>query len=225
MVVTTGEVLKRRNVMETRSEIKTFCVGFLCLLCFLVGASAHAELFIFGQITGDTAGICPDAFLMEVIEQGDQALFTFTNNCDSDGFLGRIFIMDNDLITFDSIYEQPEGVSFSPPDWKNAMLPGGEPLGFTPHNTYSIEADPARPKNGLHYQDYVSILFDLNDEVEFSDVTGSIEGGMLGVGIHAQSLPGGSSASFTTIPEPATVGLLGVGALLLIGHKKRGTAQ
>ena len=210
--------------METRSEMKLFCVLGVCLL-LLLGVSAHAELYIFGQITGDTT-TCPDAFMMEVTELPgqDQALFKFINNCDNGGVLGRIFIMDNDLITFNDIYEQAEDVSFSAPVKRPAMLPGGNSLGFTPHNTYSINADPARPKNGLHYEDYVTILFDLGNGVAFGDVTGAISGGVLGVGIHAQSLPGGTSAAFTTVPEPATLALVGLG-VLLIKRKKRGTAQ
>ena len=213
--------------METRSEMKVLHVLWCLLLMCLTSAAVQGELYIFGQITGDTAGICPDAFKMEVTQPAgveDQVLFKFMNNCDNGGVLGRIFIMQNDLITFNGIYEQPEGVSFSAPVKEPAMLPGGSGLGFTPHNTYSINADPARPKNGLHYQDYVTILFDLN--VQFSEVIGALDGGMLGLGIHVQSLPGGTSASFSTVPEPATLMLLGVGVfVVLVQRKKRGTAQ
>jgi len=212
--------------MDTRSEMKLFHVGVFCLLFSLIGISAHAELFIFGQITGDTTGLCSDAFLMDVTQQNGQALFTFTNNCDNGGVLGRIFIRENDLITFNSIYDQSDGVSFSDPDYRNAMLPGGHDLGFTPHNTYAIEADPARPKNGLHYQDFVTVLFDMNDGFMFTDLIDSISGGTMGIGLHVQALPGGASASFTAtaIPEPATLMLLGIGAFL-VQRKRRDTAQ
>jgi len=208
--------------MGTRFEMKLVRALVVCVC--LLGVSAHAELYIFGQITSGSLDLCPDAFTMEVVEQGDQALFTFTNNCSTDGVLGRIFFMENDLMTFDSIYDQPEGVSFSAPIKENAMLPGGNPIGFTPHNSYSINADPARPKNGLHYEDYVSILFDLTGGASFDDIIGAIDGQSLGVGIHAQALPGGVSASFSTIPEPLTLSLLGIG-ILLIRNKRRSTAQ
>jgi hypothetical protein len=211
--------------METRSVVKLFRMLVVCVLgVCLLGASAQAELYIFGQITGESLDLCPNAFTMEVVEQDDQALFTFTNNCSTDGVLGRIFFMENDLITFSSIYAQSDGVSFSAPSDKNAMLPGGQPLGFTPQNTYSINADPARPKNGLHYEDFVSILFDLSDGTSFDDIIADINGQSLGVGIHAQALPGGVSVSFSTIPEPSTMALIGLG-VLLFKPKKRGTAQ
>jgi hypothetical protein len=213
--------------METRSEMKFFHVLRVCVLLVCLGSvSAWAKLYIMGQVTGDTTDVCPNAFTMDVQDMGNQTLFKFTNNCDNGGVVGRIFIMENDLITFNSIYDQPEGVSFSGLIKEPAMLPGGQPLGFTPHNTYSINADPARPKNGLHYQDYVSILFDLNVDggVTFDDVIGAIDSQSLGFGIHAQSLPGGASASFVTIPEPATLMLLGIGAIL-VQRKKRDTAQ
>jgi len=210
--------------MGTRSEMKLFRTLAVCVLCVcLLSVSAHAELYIFGQVTGGSMGLCPDAFTMEVVEQGDQALFTFTNNCDNDGVLGRIFFMENDLMTFNEIQEVP-----AEKDWalyeKNAMLPGGQPLGFTPHNSFGIFADPARPKNGLEFSEYISVLFDLADGVSFDNIIAEIDGQSLGVGIHAQSLPGGGSASFSTIPEPLTLSLLGIGALL-IRHKRRGTAQ
>ena len=213
--------------METRSEIRLFRMLALCALCVgFVGMSASAKLYIFGQVTGGDLGLCPDAFKMEVTDVlgEDQALFTFTNNCDSDGVLGRIFFMKNDLMTFNSIEDQSNGVAFSGPNGRNAMLPGGHPLGFTPHNTFSINAAPPRPHNGLHYEDYVSILFNLTGETSFDDLIAEIDSQSLGVGLHAQALPGGGSASFTAIPEPLTLSLLGIGTLL-IRNKRRGTAQ
>ncbi|MEN8127326.1 MAG: PEP-CTERM sorting domain-containing protein [Planctomycetota bacterium] len=205
--------------------MKLFRILMVSVLCVcLLSVSARAELYILGKITSGSVEVCPDAFIMEVTDYGDQALFTFTNNCDNGGVLGRIFVMENDLITFDSIYDQSEGVSFSAPVKENAMLPGGSELGFSPQNTYSINADPARPKNGLHYEDYVSVLFDLSAGTAFGDVTGALSGAELGVGIHVQSLPGGTSASFAVIPEPATLLLVGMG-VLLFKPKKRGTAQ
>lgn len=208
--------------METRSKMKLLYI--LCILnVALLGASAQAELYIFGQITGGSMDLCPNAFSMEVTDQGDQALFTFTNNCSTDGVLGRIFFMKNDLMTFNSISDASEGVAFSL-NTKKAMLPGGHSRGFTPHNTFSINANPPRPKNGLHYEDFVSVLFDIAEETSFDDIVGAIDGQSLGVGIHAQSLPGGGSASFTAIPEPSTMLLVGLGALLF-KPKRRGTAQ
>jgi hypothetical protein len=202
----------------------------LCALFFSVlgmtadCVAADSKLYIFGQITGGDLGLCPDAFKMVVtdVPGGDQALFTFTNNCDSDGVLGRIFFMENDLMDFVEILP-PENDFWSLKEG-NAMLPGGHPLGFTPQNSFGVYADPARPKTGLHYDEFVTLLFDLTDGVTFSDVIAEIDDQSLGVGLHAQSLPGGSSASFSTIPEPLTLSLLGIGTLL-IRNKRRGTAQ
>ena len=210
--------------METRSEMKLFRTLAVCALCVcVVGVSAHAKLYIFGQVTGGDLGLCPDAFTMEVADVlgEDQALFTFTNNCDNDGVLGRIFIMENTLMDFAEILP-PENEFWSLKEG-NAMLPGGHPLGFTPQNSYGIYANPARPKNGLGSGESLSVLFNLN--VDFGDLIGAIDGGAMGVGIHAQALPGGTSASFSTIPEPATIVILGIGGLLLIRNKRRGTAQ
>jgi hypothetical protein len=214
--------------MKTRSEMNQFrnlgvCLLFLCLL----GVSAHAELYILGKITSGAPGSCPDAFTMEVTDVvgQDQVLFTFTNDCDNEGVLTRLYFMKNELMSYNSIDEDltSDGVLFSLKEG-NAMLPGGHPLGFTPQNSFGIYADPAGPKNGLHYEEMVAVLFDLAGGTSFDDIIGAIDGQSLGVGVHAQSLPGGMSASFSTIPEPATLVLIGIGALLL-RHKRRDTAQ
>jgi hypothetical protein len=225
MFVTTGqEVLKRRLFMKTRSEIRLFRTLAVCALCIcMVGVSAQAKLYIFGQVTGGDMGLCPDAFKMDVSPNPDnenQALFTFTNDCDSDGVLGRFFFMENDLMVYNMVfaaserYDQYDEIPFSLYE-KNAMLPGGHPLGFTPQNSFGVYADPARPKTGLQYEEYVSILFDINvdDGYTFDDIIAEIDGQSLGVGLHAQALPGGVSASFSTIPEPLTLSLLGIAAL------------
>ena len=211
--------------MDSRFELKWFRTLIGCLLCAcMLSVSAHAELYIFGKISsGETPALCPEAFTMEVQDQGGQALFTFTNNCDSDGVLSRIFFRKNDLMTFNSFTDASEGVEFHLNE-KKAMLPDGHQYGFTPHNTFSIDADPARPKNGLHYEDYLSVLFDLSGGVSYADLIAAIDHQSLGIGLHAQSLPGGMSASFVTIPEPITFALMGIGTLM-IRHKRRGTAQ
>lgn len=212
--------------MKTRSEMKLFDALAICVVCFCVlGVSrVHAELYVFGQITGGQTGLNPDAFTMEVTEAGmDQTLFTFTNNCGGEGVLARIFFMENDLMAFNQILEVPAGKGWSLYE-KKAMLPGGQPLGFTPHNSFGIFADPARPKNGLETGEFISILFDLVDGVSFDNIITEIDNQSLGIGIHTQSLPGGGSASFTTIPEPLSLALLGIGTIL-IRNKRRGTAQ
>ena len=221
--------------MKTRSEIRLFRTLAVCALCIcMVGVSAQAKLYIFGQVTGGDLGLCPDAFKMDVSphpDNEDQALFTFINNCDSDGVLGRLFFMENDLMIYNKVfgaserYDQYDEIPFSLYE-KNAMLPGGHPLGFTPQNSFGVYADPARPKTGLHYDEFVTILFDINvdDGFTFDDIIAEIDDQSLGVGLHAQALPGGTSASFSTIPEPLTLSLLGIGTLL-IRNKRRGTAQ
>ena len=169
---------------------------------------------------------------MEVEKRGEQqVLFTFTNNYDSvEGVLSRFYFMETGLLTYHKIEDYSMDTDGDPRNdvmfsyyAGNAMLPGGAPLGFTPQNSFGIFADPAGPHHGLHYGEYVSVLFDLNG-ISFDGLINQIDGQSLGVGVHAQALPGGISASFSTIPEPLTLSLLGLGALL-IHNKKRGTAQ
>ncbi|MHC5087255.1 MAG: hypothetical protein ACYSN9_05520, partial [Planctomycetota bacterium] len=55
--------------MESRSEIKLFRMLAICTLCIcMVGTSANAKLYIFGQVTGGDLDLCPDAFKMDVTD-------------------------------------------------------------------------------------------------------------------------------------------------------------
>lgn len=217
--------------MDAYSEKKLLRMLIFCVVClFAASVPMHAKLYYFGQVNGSASGPYADSFTMEVEERGTQVLFTFTNDYDSKGALSRLFFMDTGLLIFRSIEDYSVDGDDDPRNdvafsyyAGNAMLPGGAPLGFTPQNSFGIFADPASPHHGLHYGEYVSILFDL-DGASFKDVIDQIDGRSLGVGIQTQASPGGASASFSTIPEPLTLSLLGFG-VLLIHNKKHGTAQ
>lgn len=129
------------------------------------------------------------------------------------------------------------GVSFS----KGASpqtLPGGEMLTpkFDKTPEYSADSDSPVSPSGINPNEWLKLVFTLKTERNINDLIAEIAAGgsatatNLRVGIHIQSLPaacGSDSASaincalpIQPIPEPATICLLGLGALSLIRRKK-----
>lgn len=216
--------------MNAYSEMKNRLAMFFLTGVLLVGVSANAVLYDLTRITDNGKSLTFEEgdFTMDITPYGGGALIVFSNHYPKDSVITKICFLDNELIEFSDFASPPissEWISFSV-DSKNAMLPAGNPYGFTPHTTFGFDADPAGPKNGLHPGESLGLLFDLTDGTTYDRVIRGFNELTLRSGIHVQALPGDESESFisTPIPEPATLALVGFGALL-IRHKKRGTAQ
>ena len=123
------------------------------------------------------------------------------------------------------------GVSFS----KNAnpkSLPGGNELEpkFDKKPEYSADSDSPVSHNGINPGEWLKLIFTLESDKSYDDIIFDIANGgsttleNLRVGIHIQSLPGcddsASAINCTkSIPEPATICLLGIGVLSLLNKK------
>lgn len=217
--------------MNAYSEMKALRLAMFVLTgILLVGVSANAALYDLARITDNGKSLIFEEgdFTMKVTPYGDGALIVFSNHCPMDSVITKICFLENELIEFSDFASPPvssEWISFSV-DSTNAMLPAGNPYGFTPHNTFGFDADPAGPKNGLRPGESLGLLFDLTDGTSYDRVIRGFNELTLRAGIHVQALPGDFSESFisTPIPEPTTLALVSIGVLLL-RHKKRGTAQ
>jgi hypothetical protein len=95
-----------------------------------------------------------------------------------------------------------------------------EPI-FVTTEDLSFDSEPAPPKNGVSPSKWVRITFDLENGGTFETVIDELNTGALRIAAHIIALPDGSSESVVAVPEPATICLLGFGALSLLRRKRK----
>ena len=169
----------------------------------------------------------PGMNLFVEVSAGDvgQVRFEFHNDSSVDSSIARIYFDDDvDLLSGPPDIINGPGTSFSkggsPPD-----LPAGHDLVpvFEKTLDFMASADEPPPTNGVNNDpnEWMAIVFDLVGGSSVSEVVEGLEDGSLRIGVHVTAFPDGSSELAVT-PEPATVGLVLVGGLmLLVGRGKR----
>ncbi|MBN1806251.1 MAG: PEP-CTERM sorting domain-containing protein [Sedimentisphaerales bacterium] len=104
-----------------------------------------------------------------------------------------------------------------------ANLPAGNNLTPDFSADFAVQSQNAPPTmitNGVdNLTDYVGLVFLLKPSITFDDVTDALDNQSLRLGLHVQAI-GTESDSFVSVPEPATICLLGLGILSLIPRKK-----
>lgn len=165
----------------------------------------------------------PDIKLsVEVSGAAGQIDFTFYNESLIDSSIARIYFDDDSLLNIASITAGP-GTSFS----RSATphnLPAGKLLDpyFVTDAGFSVDSKAPRPRNGINpvsgneELEWLRITFDLAGDATPATIIDELHTGDLRIGVHLIALPDGSSESAATAPEPATMFLLGLGALALL---------
>jgi hypothetical protein len=163
----------------------------------------------------------PDLDLYVEVSEGEgQAGFTFYNESLIDSSIARIYFDGGSLLGIADITEGA-GTSFSQPATPG-NLPGGNPLEspFVTTDGFSIGSEAPRPHSGVNPGEWVQITFDLISGGSFQSVIDELNTGALRIGIHVIALPDGSSEGAIAVPEPATIFLLGLGALALLRKRR-----
>lgn len=190
----------------------------LCLVLF--AGSAGAMICPLVPFNGNPDGL---DISVEVVDAGvGQIYFLFSNQSLIGSSMARLYFDDDVGLLSQMVSIVGEGTVFEQPVHPG-NLPGGRTLSpaFEAIEAFSAGSAPARPRNGIEPGESAIATFNLLDAFDFDDVCAALMGGGLRIGVHTIALPDGSSVSAVTVPEPATMALIGLGALIEIARKEK----
>ncbi len=208
---------------------KLASTAFVCLLViFLPAHICQAVLYPF-EIFTDNSPYADDPgwnLIVDVWDGTGVANFTFYNYSSIQSSVARIYFDDGSLLGVDEVTNSDDYTFFKKvPAPQN--LPGGESLSppFAADREYSIGTPNPPPWKGINdgapLNEWATIRFTLINGGTLEDVLVELNTGTLRVGLHVIDVAGVYSESAILIPEPATVALLGLGALFLLRRKRR----
>lgn len=199
-------------------------------------AQAASQSFGFYQITsndGNNVGLIEPQLFVDISDDSlvGQILFTIRNAGPYESSIAGIYFDDGTLFGIASIFDSPDDVDFGT-DPSPSNLPSGNSVDpdFETTVAFSIGAASPPPQKGVNPGEEVSILFDLIDGQGFQDVIDAIFDGSLRIGLHVISIHPelscnedciANSESFVNTPEPATLGLLALGSLVILLRKRQ----
>lgn len=152
--------------------------------------------------------------------------FTFYNDSALQSSVARIYFDDGSLFGVDEIINS-EGYTLFEAGMPPGDLPGGEDLDppFVANREFTIGSEAPPPWKGVNDGDtvneWVTVRFNLINGGTLDGVIAELNSGALRVGLHLIDLPQGYSESAILIPEPATIFLLGLGALALLRKRRQ----
>lgn len=208
-------------------------ISVVLIVALIVGLASSATATIlprieFEPISSVTVDI-EDIELFALIMEGDpgQAVFEFHNENLTSSSVASIYFEDYGLDRVDDIQSVNDGIFFKK-DEKPANFPGGGAIEPDFDTAFSIGATPPPVWHGIRPGEQLTVTVDLDYGTSYSDIISGLGDGSVRVGMHVIGLSDGSSFSavnevneINETPEPATIGLLGIGTLFLFrNHKK-----
>lgn len=225
---------------------RTVCIVFLAVILPAFAVCANEippsyNFYIFHNENSTDWENNPDLiFHVTVLDEGQgQVGFLFENLSEIGSSITDIYFDDGSLLSMEEPFVEGNGVSFSQYA-SPAHLPGGDNLTppFAKPADFSADSDPGGKngvsQNGVNPDEWLKIIFNLQPNRTYDDVLyelsigGSATEDNLRIGLHIQSLPNDDSVSAinclepttSPVPEPATIGLLALGSLVLIRKKR-----
>jgi hypothetical protein len=148
-----------------------------------------------------------------------QAVFEFHNENLTSSSVARIYFEDYGLDEVEDI-QFSWGIYFEK-DRRPANFPGGGALEPDFDTAFSISASPPPVWHGIRPGGQLTVTVELDHGITYSDILTRLNEGSLRIGMHVIGLFDGSSFSAVNeIPEPATIGLLGLGGLFMVRRRR-----
>ena len=213
-----------KGIMKKKTWLASLVV---CFVAGVLASSARADIYPFEIFTDN--GNHEDYDLDLYVEVTDGGLvdavslvdFTFYNDSELYSSIARIYFDDGVLEEIVEIINGPDT------EFSQLAVPSNIPAAswldpaFETTDGFSLISDPARPHNGVDYiGEWVTVTFSIAGGSTFEDVINQLNDSTLRVGIHIIGLgPEDGSESAVTVPEPATVFILGLGMLGLLRRR------
>ena len=207
--------------LVARADILTY--SFSCITDSNPAACAIGEAQLFMDVVGNGQSVQIGSSTYS--PASDQVLFRFYNIGPWSSVITAIYFDQPGLSPLfqgiAAIYGMT-GVAFSV-GGNPSNLPGGNSLSPQFQADFRATADRPPPTNGVGPGEAVGLALTLENNVDWDTVIGALDSAALRVGLHVQSFPNGSSASFVNdgvVPEPAAILLVG-SVLLILGRRLR----
>jgi len=148
--------------------------------------------------------------------------FTFGNEGPDEAVISSVYFDDDALLWNPTILDNPPAVDFKV-GGSPEMLPGWDVLNpdFMTDFGFGVADGVSGSAKGVGAGESVGFVFDLLGGATLADVIDDINDGTLRIGLHITGFADEGSESFVNVPEPATLILLGLGSLALIGRRRR----
>ena len=200
---------------------------FVCLFAVaaisLAPREAAANEFNFDCITNNSSADCSvleSQISVKIESDGSTVDFTFTNVGDDAASITDVYFQDlPPLLDETTVAFSGTGIVSFDDKCKPGDLPGG--TGFT--TTYCADSTAPTQQNGVNPYESLTLSYELLDSYTLDDVFDAISSGTFNIGIHVQGFSGGGSESavLNTVPEPASLLLLGTGAVAAAFSRRR----